>query len=87
MKISDSINLSFLLGCGNIWTCTRKNMFTTEFSLKLDPSQSSLRPWHGHRRRSAAIGAEALEYQIVSTRMLANRVEELARNKLLSVGT
>ena len=33
-------------------------MFITEFSLKLDPPQSSLRPWHGHRRRSASIGAE-----------------------------
>ena len=32
-------------------------MFITEFSLKLDPPQSSLRPWHGHRRRSASIGA------------------------------
>ena len=35
-----------------------KNMFITEFSLKLDPPQSSLRPWHGHRRRSASIGAD-----------------------------
>ena len=35
-------------------------MFITEISLKLDPPQSSLRPWHGHRRRSASIGAEPL---------------------------
>ena len=35
----------------------KKNMFITEFSLKLDPPQSSLWPWHGHRRRFASIGA------------------------------
>ena len=40
----------------------QKNLETciTDFSLKLDPPQSSLRPWHGHRRRSASIGAEPL---------------------------
>ena len=32
--------------------------FITEFSLKLDPPKSSLRPWHGHRHRYASIGAE-----------------------------
>ena len=32
-----------------------KKTFITEFSLKQDPFQSSLRPWHGHR--PASIGA------------------------------
>ena len=35
-----------------------KNMFITEFSLNLFPPQSSLRPWHGHRRRSTSTGTE-----------------------------
>ena len=38
--------------------CTKS--FITEFSLKLDPPQASLRPWHGNRRRSASTGAEPL---------------------------
>ena len=42
-----------------LWGIFKKS-FITEFSLKLDPPQSSLRPWHGHRRRSASIGAEPL---------------------------
>ena len=36
-----------------------KKTFISEFSLKLDPPQSSLRPWHGHRRRSVSIGTVA----------------------------
>ena len=35
-----------------------KKTFITEFSLKLDPPQPSLRPWHGHRCRSVSISSE-----------------------------
>ena len=61
-----------------------EKMFITEFSLKLDPPQSSLRPWHGQWGRSAPTGAEQekesllfRDNQMIHSELLLRRAESL----------